>query len=94
MMISDEKVSHLSHILFKGLLEGGLIDISGEEDKVRREIKRSLVSFLGISEDIDALVRKKLQSFSRKIVEGSPEWEVLYKKYYREETSKKGLASS
>lgn len=93
MMLSDEKISHLSHVLLKGLMDGNLIELRDEEGKVRRGIKRSTVSFLKISEDIDVSVRKKLQSFSRKIVEGSPEWEVLYKKFYREEAARRGMAS-
>lgn len=93
MMLSDEKISHLSHVLLKGLMDRNLIELRDEEGKVRREIKRSTVSFLKISEDIDVSVRKKLQSFSRKIVEGSPEWEVLYKKFYREEAARRGMAS-
>ena len=92
-MLSDEKISHLSHVLFKGLVEGSLIEPRDEEGKVRREIKRSIVSFLKISEDIDISVKKKLQSFSRKIVEGSPEWEVLYKKFCKEEAARRGMAS-
>lgn len=93
MMLSDEKISHLSHVLLKGLADRNLVELKNEEGKVRREIKRSTVSFLKVSEDIDSSVKKKLQSFSRKIVEGSPEWEVLYKKFYREEAARKGLAS-
>lgn len=92
-MLTDEKISHLSHILLKRLIDNELIDIRDEEGKIRREIKRSIASFLKVSEDIDMSVRKKLQSFSRKIVEGSPEWEVLYKKFYREEAAKRGMAS-
>ncbi len=92
MMLSDEKISHLSHVLLKGLTDRNLIELNDEEGKVRREMKRSTVSFLKVSEDIDSSVRKKLQSFSRKIIEGSPEWEVLYKKFYREEAARKGLS--
>jgi hypothetical protein len=92
-MLSDEKVSHLTHVLFKGLTDKTLIELVAEEGKVRREVKRSIVSFLKVSEEIDLTVRKKLQSFSRKIIEGSPEWEVLYKKFYREEAAKRGMAS-
>ncbi len=93
MTLSDEKISHLSHVLFNGMVDRDLIDPLVEDGKVRREIKRSIVSFLRISEDIDSAVRKKLQSFSRKIVEGSPEWEVLYKKFYKEEAARRGVAS-
>ncbi len=93
MMLSDDKISHLSHVLFKGLIEKGLIELLDEDGKVRREIKRTIISELKISEEIDSAVRKKLQSFSRKIVEGSPEWEVLYRKFFKEEEVKRGRAS-
>jgi hypothetical protein len=39
-------------------------------------------------EAIDALVRKKIESQKRTILEGSDEWEVLYRKYYEEEVSR------
>ncbi|MBE0425286.1 MAG: DUF507 family protein [Nitrospirae bacterium] len=90
MMLSNEKISHLSHILLKGLMERKLIEKIEEESKIRAEIKRIIISELKVGEDIDSVVRKKLQSFSRKIVEGSPEWEVLYKKFFKEEEVKKG----
>jgi hypothetical protein len=64
-----------------------------EEASIRREIKRTIVGELKIGEEIDQMVRKKLQSFSKKLIEGSSEWEVLYRKYYREEEIKKGRAT-
>lgn len=93
MMLSDDKITHLSHILLKGLKEKKLIEVSEEESKIRAEIKRSIISELKIGEEIDSAVRRKLQSFSKKIVEGSPEWEILYKKFYKEEEIKRGRAS-
>ncbi len=92
-MLSDDKITHLSHILLKGLKEKKLIEVSEEESKIRAEIKRSIISELKIGEEIDSAVRRKLQSFSKKIVEGSPEWEILYKKFYKEEEIKRGRAS-
>ncbi|MFZ5906020.1 MAG: DUF507 family protein [Nitrospirota bacterium] len=93
MMLSDDKISHLAHVLLKGLTEKKLIQVEEDEGKVRTEIKRTIVSELKVGEEIDTVVRKKLQSFSKKMVEGSPEWEILYKKFYREEEIKKGRAS-
>lgn len=92
-MLTDEKITHLSHVLLNGMIDKGLIELKDEEGRIRREIKRSLNSFLKVSEDIDVSVRKKLQSFSRKIVEGSPEWEVLYKKFYIEDAARRGMSS-
>ncbi|MEW6571278.1 MAG: DUF507 family protein [Nitrospirota bacterium] len=93
MMLSEDKISHLSHVLLKGLLEKKLIEPSEEEGKIRAEIKRTIISELKIGEEIDSAVRRKLQSYSRKIVEGSPEWEVLYRKFFNEEEMKKGRVS-
>ncbi|MEK6582772.1 MAG: DUF507 family protein [Nitrospirota bacterium] len=93
MMLSEEKVSHLTHVLLKGLMDRDLIALNEEEGVVRREIKRIVNNELKIGEDIDLVVRKKLLSFSKKLVEGSPEWEILYKKFFREEEIKKGRAS-
>jgi hypothetical protein len=93
MMLSEDKISHLSHMLLKELLAKKLVEAAGEEGKIRAEIKRTIVSELKVGEDIDFVVRKKLQSFSKKVVEGSPEWEILYRKYFREEEIKRGRAS-
>ena len=93
MMLSEEKVSHLTHILLKGLMDRDLIALNEEEGTVRREIKRIISNELKVGADIDEAVRKKLQSFSKKLVEGSPEWEILYKKFFREEEIKRGRAS-
>jgi len=93
MMLSEEKVSHLTHVFLKGLMDRDLIALNEEEGTVRREIKRIIANELKIGADIDEAVRKKLQSFSKKLVEGSPEWEVLYKKFFREEEIKRGRAS-
>jgi hypothetical protein len=93
MMLSEDKISHLSHVLLKGLLQQGLVELVEDESAIRREIKRTIVSELKIGEEIDQIVRKKLQSFSKKLIEGTPEWEVLYKKFFREEEIKKGRAT-
>lgn len=93
MMLSDDKISHLSHVLLSGLIKGKLVDPREEEGAIRREIKRTIVAELKIGEEIDQMVRKKLQSYSRKLIEGSPEWDVLYKKFFREEEIKKGRAT-
>ncbi len=93
MMLSEDKISHLSHVLLKNLIERNLVEQVEDEGAVRREIKRTIVGELKVGEEIDQIVRRKLQSFSKKLIEGSPEWEVLYRKFFKEEEIKKGRAS-
>jgi hypothetical protein len=94
MMLSEDKISHLSHVLLKGLLDQDVVELHDDDAAVRKEIKRTVVTELKIGEEIDQVVRKKLQSLSKKVMEGTPEWEVLYRKYFREEEIKKGRASA
>jgi len=89
-MLSSDKISHMTHMLLKGLLEKGLIKPKEEESILRKEIKKIITNELKAGEDLDEAVRRKLQSLSKKLVEGSNEWEVLYKKYFEEEESKRG----
>lgn len=90
MMLSDDKITHMTHALLKGLMDKGLITLKEDDGLLRREIKRTIINELKIGEDIDVAVRRKLQSFSKKLVDGSPEWEVLYRKFYEEEEVKRG----
>lgn len=89
-MLSDDKITHMTHVLLKGLMDKGLITLKEDDGLLRREIKRTIINELKIGEDIDVAVRRKLQSFSKKLVDGSPEWEVLYRKFYEEEEVKRG----
>jgi hypothetical protein len=93
MMLSEDKISHLSHILLKNIIAEDIVALLEEEGSIRREIKRAIISELKIGEEIDAIVRKKLQSFSKKLIEGTPEWEVMYKKFFRDEEIRRGRAS-
>jgi len=90
MILSDEKIIHMSHILLKGLKEKGIIELKEDEQKIRKQIRNSIIKELKLGEEVDEIVRKKLQSYSRKIIEGGQEWEVLYKKFFREEMKKRG----
>ena len=92
MKLSDDKITHMTHVILKALLDKGIIDVTEEEGTVRRAMKRAIVAELQVGDDMDEAVRKKIDSLSKHVAEGSPEWEVLYKKYYREEEVRKGRA--
>jgi len=88
-MLSDDKASHLSHVILGTLKKSSLCRLKEDDGKVLREVKRVIASELALEADIDRKVRAKLSSYSRSIVEGSPEWDVLYKKTFEEEQRKR-----
>ena len=87
-MLSEDKVSHLSHVILQAVKKSSLVEVKSEEGRVLIDIKRVLASELAQEEEVDRKVRARLGSYSRGIVEGSPEWDVLYRKTFEEETRK------
>jgi hypothetical protein len=64
------------------------VTVTCDEGRLLKEIKRVLATELAQEEEIDRKVKAKLASYSRGIVEGSAEWEVLYRKTFEEEVRK------
>ena len=87
-LLSDEKVSHLSHLILEKLKEDSSVIFNSEEILILRGIKKVFSGELKLEEDLDRLVRARLESYSRRIVEGSPEWNVMYQKNFEEELRK------
>ena len=85
MRLSEDRISHLSHLITDVLAQNRNVDIIQAEERVLREIKRTITEELKFEDDADAAARRTIQSLSRRVPEGSPEWDVLYRKYLNEE---------
>ena len=88
MRLSEDRISHIAHLLVDGPWENDLVDYT-DEDMVLRETKRAIAEYFKMDDEVDNLVREKLKSYSRGIVEGSSEWEIMHKKHYEEEMRKR-----
>ena len=88
-MLTEDKISHLSHVILTTIKKTNGVQMKRDDEQVLKEIKRVLAAELAQEQDIDRKVRAKLASYSRGIVEGSAEWEVLYRKTFEEETRKR-----
>lgn len=89
MILSDDKINHISHLILNGIKNDKMATLITDEAKVLKEIKTVIINELRLEEEIDHFVKGKLESYSKKIFEGSPEWEVLYKKFFEEESRKR-----
>jgi hypothetical protein len=89
MSLSRPKINYLSQLIVKHLLQTSAVRLRKAENEVRLQIVKTLTDELKIEEIIDAEVRRKLASYSRKILEGSREWDVMYQKFYEQEMKKR-----
>ncbi len=85
MRLSEDRISHLSHLILDMLMQNRDVDALQPEERLLREIKRTITSELQFEDDADAAARRTIQSLSRRVPEGSREWDVLYRKYFEEE---------
>jgi len=86
--LSRERVVQLSHLVLRYIEEDDGVEYFDPPQELRQQIQRLIEAEMRADEMIDALVRRKIESQKRSIPEGSEEWDVLYRKYYDEETAK------
>jgi hypothetical protein len=82
--LSREKIVHLSHLILSHLNQDEEVEFFADPQEIRQQIFHIIGEEMKSDEAIDAAVRRKLES-QKRIVEGSEEWEILYRRYYEEE---------
>lgn len=91
MRISREKVNHISKLIVNDLEKRDDFDYKTELNDVRLDIANVMNDYLKIEDRADESARKICASYSRKMREGTDEWDILYHKHYEEYLSKHGL---
>jgi uncharacterized protein len=92
MRISREKIVRISHKAMDVLVASDDVEFVDDRDTIRQKIVLILTETLREEEKAEAEVRKRITSQKKEIMEGSEEWDVLYRKYYAEELRRMGIA--
>jgi hypothetical protein len=92
MRLTREKTVRLSHRIIDLLVSVEDLDFIEDRDTIRQEIVTILQELLKQEEQVDAEVRAKIASQKREILEGSEEWDILYRRYYSESLKRMGIA--
>ncbi len=91
MRISRDKVNKLAHTVADTLAEIPECDFLEDRNTIRQEARKALEKLLTEELKLDAAARQKIASQRKIILEGSQEWDILYRKYYNDEVKKLGL---
>jgi hypothetical protein len=94
MRLSREKIVRISHQLTDVLVASDDVEFVDDRDTIRRQIVEILTATLREEEKAELEARKRITSQKKEIVEGSEEWDVLYRKYYVEELRRMGVAAA
>ncbi len=90
MRLSEDRISHLARLVIDRLYKDDLADFP-DEGMALREAKAALQELVRAEEEVDDFVRRKIARLSRRPPEGGREWEILYRKYFEEEISRRKL---
>ncbi len=91
MRLSRDKVNKLAHTVADTLAELDQVDFVEDRNTIRMEARRILEELMAEEAKIDLAARQKIESQRRTILEGTQEWDILYRKYYNEEVKKLGI---
>jgi len=89
--VNRDKVNKVAHVVTDALAEMNEVDFLEDRNTIRLEVRRLMEELLNQEAKIDAAARQKIESQKRTILEGSQEWDILYRKYYNEEVKKLGI---
>jgi uncharacterized protein len=89
--VSRDKVNKVAHVVSDALADMEQVDFLEDRNSIRLEIRRLMEELLNQEAKIDQAARQKIESQKRTILEGSQEWDILYRKYYNEEVKKLGI---
>ena len=91
MRLSRDKMNKLAHTVADTLAELPGVEFVEDRNTIRMETRKILEELFNQESRIDTAARLKIESQKRTIVEGSQEWDILYRKYYNEEVKKLGI---
>jgi hypothetical protein len=91
MRISRDKSNKIAKAAFESMKEVEDLEFIEDPQTIRQEIRNILEKLLTDEEAIDKAARQKIESQKRTIIEGTAEWDILYRKYYNEEVKKLGI---
>jgi uncharacterized protein len=94
MRLTREKTVRVSHRILDVLVSNDNVDFIEDRDTIRQEVVNILQSLLKLEEQVDTEVRQKIGSQKREILEGSEEWDLLYRKYYSEGLKRMGVGEA
>jgi len=89
MKLSEPRILYLAREALTRLRDEGLAEIPNFAQALRQG-REVIAEWVEKGDMVDTSVRRKIASLKRGVVEGSPEWQILYRRYREEELRKKG----
>ncbi len=94
MRLTREKIVRTSHQIVELLVQCDEVEFVEDRDTIRQHMVQTMTNVLRDEEKLEQEVRKRITSQKKEILEGSEEWDVLFRKYYSEELRRAGISAA
>ena len=94
MRLTREKVVRISHQIIDLLVQSNEVEFVEDRDTIRQHVVQTMTNVLKEEERVVQVVRKRISSQLKEILEGSEVWDVLFRKYYSEELRRMGISAA
>ncbi len=87
-----ERINQVANMIRDLIMEDDTVEIFEDPPIIRRRVAQILREAVREEEEIERNVRKRIREYSKNILEGTPEWNLLYRRIYEDELKQRGLA--
>jgi uncharacterized protein len=94
MRLSREKIVRISHQVTDLLVQTNEVEFIEDRDTIRQHVVQTITNVLREEEKVEVEVRKRITSQKKEIIEGSEEWDLLFRKYYSDELRRMGISAA
>ncbi len=87
----EDRYSDLAHRVMQKIWKDDLMEYSVAENRIKNIIYVAMESYIESFEDVEETVAEKITHYKRKLIPGSPEYDLVFERLYEDELRKKGL---
>lgn len=87
----EDRFNNIAHLVLEAAWKKGLIDYTVSENRVKNIIYGSIESYIKTYEQLEDVVIAKIDSYKRKLIPGTEEYDIVFERLYEEELRKKGM---
>ena len=88
MRVSRDKAGMLAKSVMEVLKQLEEVEFIEDPNTIKQEARKIIEALLMFDVRLDQAAKMKIESQKKTILEGSQEWDIMYRKYYNEEVKK------
>ncbi len=87
----EDKYNDIAHKILDRLYEEDLINYHVPDNKVKNIIYDAITGYIKSYDEIEDIVLEKMSHYKRKLIPGTEEYELVFKKLFEDELRRRGM---